>query len=42
MEGEKESILPSVGEEQIGGMYTLRNESEDELLRDMLIPTLSE
>ena len=40
MEGEKESVLPSVGEEQIGGgAYTLRNETEEELLREMLIPT---
>ena len=39
IEGEKESVLPSVGEEQIGGAYTLRKESEEELLREMLIPT---
>ena len=39
MEGEKESILPSVGEEQIGGAYTLGNDSKEELLRKMLIPT---
>ena len=38
MEGEKESVLPSVGEERIGGAYTLRNESEEELLREMLTP----
>ena len=38
MEGEKESVLPSVGEERIGGAYTLRKESEEELLREMLIP----
>ena len=31
MEGEKESVLPSVGEEQIGGAYALRKESEKEL-----------
>ena len=38
--GKKESVLPSVGEEQIrGGAYTLRNESEEELLREMLTPT---
>ena len=37
--GEKESVLPSVGEKQIGGAYTLRKESEDELLREILIPT---
>ena len=35
---EKESVLLSVEEEQIGGAYTLRNESE-ELLREMLAPT---
>ena len=34
MEGEKELVLPSVGEEQIGGVYTLRKESEEELLRE--------
>ena len=39
MEGEKESVLPSVGEERIGGAYTLRNDSEEELLREMLTPT---
>ena len=38
MEGEKESVLPSVGEEQIGGAYTLRNDSE-ELFKEMLTPT---
>ena len=38
MEGEKESLLPSVGEERIWGAYTLRKESEEELLREMLIP----
>ena len=39
-EGEKESVLPSDGEEQIGGgAYTLRNESEEELFREMLTPT---
>ena len=27
MEGEKESVLPSVGEERIGGAYTLRNDT---------------
>ena len=26
-------------EERIGGAYTLRNESEEELLRERLIPT---
>ena len=35
MEGEKELVLPSVGEEQIGGAYTLTNDIE-ELLREML------
>ena len=39
MEGEKESVLPSVGEERIVGAYTLRNESEEKLFREMLIPT---
>ena len=39
MEGEKESVLPSVGDQRIGGAYTLRNESEEELLREILIPT---
>ena len=33
------SVLPSLGEERIGGAYTLRNESEEELLGEMLIPT---
>ena len=35
LKGEKESVLPFVGEEQIGGAYTLRKESEEELLRDV-------
>ena len=39
IEGKKESVLPSVGEEQIGGAYTLRNDTEEELLIEMLIPT---
>ena len=39
IEGEKESVLPSVGEERIGGAYTLRKESKEELFREMLIPT---
>ena len=39
IEGEKESVLLSVGEEQIGGVYTLRNDSKEELLREMLTPT---
>ena len=38
MEEEKKSALPSVGEERIGGAYTLRNNSEEELLREMLTP----
>ena len=32
MEGEKESVLLSVGEEQIGGLYTLRNDRKVKLL----------
>ena len=39
IEGEKESVLPSVGEERIGRAYTLRNDTEEELLREMLTPT---
>ena len=39
MEGEKESDLPSVGEERIGGAYTLRNDTEEELVREMLTST---
>ena len=39
MEGEKESVLPSVGEERIGRAYTLRNDTEEELLREMLTPS---
>ena len=38
MEEEKESVLPSV-EERIEGAQILRNESEEELLREMLTPT---
>ena len=38
MGGEKQSVLPSDGEERIGGAYTLRNERE-ELFREMLTPT---
>ena len=34
MEEEKESVLPSIGKERIGGAYTLRNKSE-ELFRDV-------
>ena len=39
MEGEKKSILPSVGEGRMDGAYTLKNDTEEELLREMLIPT---
>ena len=39
IEGEKELVLPSVGEEQIGGAYTLRNDTEEDLFREMLTPT---
>ena len=42
IEREKESVLPSVGKERIGGAYTLRNDTEEELFREMLIPTSSE
>ena len=42
IEGEKESVLLSVGEERIGGAYTLRNDTKEELLREMLTPTSSE
>ena len=38
-EGKKESVLPSDREERIGGAYTLRNEREEELFREMLTPT---
>ena len=38
MEGEKESVLPFVREERIGGAYTLGNDTEEELLREMLTP----
>ena len=31
IEAKKESVLPSIGEERIGGAYTLRNDSEEEL-----------
>ena len=30
--------MSSVGEERIGGAYTLRKESEGKLLREMLTP----
>ena len=39
IEGEKESVLPFVGEERIGGAYTLRNDTEEDLFREMLTPT---
>ena len=39
IEGEKESVLPSVGEERIGGAYTLRNDTKEDLFREMLTPT---
>ena len=42
MEEEKELVLPSIGEEQIGGAYTLKNDSDEELLREILTPTQSE
>ena len=39
MEGEKESVLPSVREERIGGSYTFRKENEEDLFREMLTHT---
>ena len=39
MEGEKKLVLLSVGEKQIGEAYILRNESEEEPFREMLIST---
>ena len=39
IDGKKESVLPSVGEEQIGGVYTLRNDPKEKLLREMLTST---
>ena len=39
IKGEKELVVPFVGEERIGGAYTLRNDTEEELFREMLIPT---
>ena len=39
MEGEKDSVLPSVGEERIGGAYSLRIDSKVELFRERLTPT---
>ena len=39
MMGEKESVLPFDGEERKSGAYTLRNDTEEDLLREMLIPT---
>ena len=41
MEGEKKLVLPSVGEERIGGAYTLRKEREKELFIEMLNLTQS-
>ena len=41
IDGEKVSVLPSVGEERIGLGYTLRNESEEELFGEILTPTKS-
>ena len=37
--GEKKSVFPSVGEEQIEGAYTLKSDNEEELLREMLTLT---
>ena len=38
--GERRGVDSAIHwEEQIGGAYTLRKESEEELLRKMLIPT---
>ena len=42
IEGEKESVLPIVGKERIGEAYTLRNDIEEELLREMFTFTYSE
>ena len=42
MEEEEESVLPSVGKKQIGRAYTLRNDTEEELSREILTPTQSE
>ena len=39
MEEEKESVLPSVGDKRMGRAYTLKNDTEEELFREMLIPT---
>ena len=39
MEGEKESVRPSVGEERIEGVYTLRNDIEEELFGEMFTST---
>ena len=39
IEGKKESVLPSVGEERIGRAYTLRNDTEEDLFREMLTST---
>ena len=39
MEREKKLVLLSFVEEQIGGAYTLQNESEEESFREMLTST---
>ena len=39
IKGKKESVLLSVGKEEIGGAQTSKNDSEKELFREMLIPT---
>ena len=42
MEKNKKSVLPSVEEEQIGRVYTSKDDSKEELLREMLTPTFSD
>ena len=39
--GEEESVLTSVEEERIGGAQTLRKESEEGLISEILIPKQS-
>ena len=39
MEREKESVLLSVEEEQIGEVKTIRKESEEEFFSEILTPT---
>ena len=39
MEAEMKSVLLSVRKEQIRGAYTLRNDNEEELFREMLTST---